>query len=238
MKFGYFSLIGLALVIVGCGGEPPAPEPEPVGRVVMPGGVPEVVATSSAAKPNTKPIVLGVDAGLPLEPEADPTEFTKLVANRANSFGLPRRDPFALRGAERAYDVQQSTQRLLAATGGFQSYYEDPIPVQEVPFIQPQPYRRLSGIVVGDAVFAILEEPGKPAEIVRPGQRIPGTEWTILSIDLEKAILRRNGNVLPKEIRVRLESPPAGFDSVGGSPFGGSPEAPEGGAGSAGEVGR
>jgi hypothetical protein len=96
--------------------------------------------------------------------------------------------------------------------------FEPPTPVFEEEQLEVQPYRRLAGILVGETVSAILiMENGEP-HIVKPGYRIPNSEWTVVSIDQDKAILRRGGSKKPNEITVRLESPPAG--TGGGRPGG------------------
>jgi bifunctional DNA-binding transcriptional regulator/antitoxin component of YhaV-PrlF toxin-antitoxin module len=79
------------------------------------------------------------------------------------------------------------------------------LPADEVAeVIEPQPFRRLAGIMVGDSVLAIIDMGDGNLQIVRPGQQIPGTEWTVASIDEEKAVLRRSGNKKPKEVVVPL----------------------------------
>jgi hypothetical protein len=80
--------------------------------------------------------------------------------------------------------------------------------------------------VVGDSVLALIDMGNGTTELIRPGQRIPGSEWTVVSIDEEKAILRRGGNRLPRQVTVRLELPPPGFG--GGGNTGGFPGGPTG----------
>jgi hypothetical protein len=68
-----------------------------------------------------------------------------------------------------------------------------------IPVVEPQPYRRLSGIVVGDSVLAlIVMGDGAGPQIIRPGLRIPNSPWRVISIDEEQAVLRRDGDVLPR----------------------------------------
>jgi hypothetical protein len=160
----------------------------------------------------------------------------RLVASR---YGGPRRDPFALKSNERAYEIEQNSARLLNDMGSWVVMYT---PAPEKPpaagLVQdPQPYRRLSGIIVGDSVYALMDTGGQ-IEIIRPGMRVPNTEWTVVSIDEEKAILRRTGNKVPRQITVRLESPPPGMGgggmNTGGAPGGapgGMPGGPMGGPG-------
>lgn len=124
-----------------------------------------------------------------------------------------RPDPFALTPAEKAFERAQQAERFFQETGGFGAEFEvkeaQPVPVT----IEPQPYRRLSGIVVGDgSILALLDMGDGQWLLVRPGQEIPNTNWRVISINEERALLRRPGNVLPREISVRLESPPANMN--------------------------
>jgi hypothetical protein len=122
-----------------------------------------------------------------------------------------RSNPFALNSEEQAFDRAQAAEKIVIDGGAFGSLYtlpDDKLDVAQP--VEPQPYRRLSGILIGDSVLAILEEGGK-STIVRPGMLIPGTDWRVISIDRDKAILRREGDRLPKEVEVRLE---IGFPSA------------------------
>jgi hypothetical protein len=168
------------------------------------------------------------------KPEAVFHQQATLVASKT---GPARHDPFALTASEKAFDTNQSTARLFSQSGGFTLLYDVPpevSPAELVPVTEPQPYRRLSGIIVGDSVYAILETGTGSTEIIRPGMRIPNTEWTVVSIDTEKAVLRRSGNVLPHVVTVRLESPPPGMGGNTGSagapgrPGAGTPGTPGG----------
>jgi len=204
MKLDYKVLSGMAIVaaLVGCVGEPPE------------------VAAGSISVPKVE-FTPNVDAGIPVTQSADPSKVEALKNRYA---GLQRRRPdtaFDLRSFERIFDDQQAAERLLTVSGGFGTFYEEPVEVTTPPITEPQPYRRLSGIVVGDSVVAILEFGDGRTIIVRPGQQIEGTPWRVVSINEQRAILRRSGNVLPREITVRLESPPPGFGPNTGGPAGG-----------------
>lgn len=141
---------------------------------------------------------------------------TRTSGNLGQSFS-PRNDPFALLGEERSFEAQQSSERVFSESG-WRFDYEAPPPVDVVDTLEPQPYRRLAGVIVGESVLALIDMGDGRLEIIRPGQRIPNSEWIVVSIDEDKAVLRRPGNRLPRQIVVRLESPPAGF---GGTPSGG-----------------
>jgi hypothetical protein len=177
-------------------------------------------------------------AGLPVQPIEDPERIRMVVANRAGQFGR-RTNPFALLPEEQAFDVRQATERIFAQGGGFGMFYTPPPEVVEAPpVVEPQPYRRLSGVVVGDSILAIIDMgDGRGSQIIRPGQRIPNSEWRVASIDQERAVLRRDGNRLPREVIVRLETLPGGVQGTG--PAGGAAPGPAGGpmGGSEGEMG-
>jgi len=190
--------------------------------------------------PATPKIDWGTDVGLPLDTQTpNPKELSNLVASLDVQH---RQDPFSLTPQEKAYDTAQATERLVSVGGNMATDYEPPPPPDDTPLAEePQPYRRVSGILVGDSVLAIIEMgEGQPA-IVRPGMYVPGTPWFVVSIDEEKVVLRRAGNVNPKTITVRLEQRNpnagggAGAGGVGqpggpgpGGGFGKGPNAPTG----------
>jgi hypothetical protein len=123
--------------------------------------------------------------------------------------------------------------RVFGQIGGFTVQYTPPEVESPEPqdFPEPQPYRRLAGVVVGDSVLALIDMGDGTLRVIRPGETIEGTEWRVASIDSDKAILRRSGNRTPRQVIVRLESPPAG---IGGGGFpGGAPGGFPGGPGGA-----
>lgn len=154
---------------------------------------------------------------------------TKTSGNLGQSFS-PRNDPFALLAEERSFESRQASERVFSESGSWRFDYEAPPPVNDVEVLEPQPYRRLAGVIVGESVLALIDMGDGRLEIIRPGQRIPNSEWTVVSIDEDKAVLRRSGNRLPRQIVVRLESPPSGFG--GGAQSGG-----QGGQGAPGGIG-
>jgi hypothetical protein len=168
-----------------------------------------------------------VEAGLPVDVSTDTKPYKRLVAASAR-FGH-RGDPFQLTAEEASFDRKQNVERVLGTMGGFTSEYELPAEEsQEVEQQEPQPYRRLAGIIVGDSVLALIDMGnGQATTIIHPGMKIPNTEWTVVSINEDRAILHRDGNIGPHTISVRLESPPAGFSSA---PSGFSGAAPGAGA--------
>ncbi len=220
------SLAALAAALTGCnitGAMTPA-SPIPAGSPLPVGKGKQFTAPNAVA-------------GLPITASVDATKLPKLVVmrNAAGAFGVPRSDPFALTAEEKNFENQQTVERFFAGNG-FGTYVtakEDTDEVVEP--LEPQPYRRLSGIVVGDSVLAILEEEGKTPIIVTPGMMIPNSPWQVVSIDQDKAILRRSGKTKPNQIVVRLEQPrfsPAnqgGGGFPGGPPGGGFPGGPGGG---------
>ncbi|HLO97966.1 MAG TPA: hypothetical protein VK171_05165 [Fimbriimonas sp.] len=212
---------------------------------------------TGCADPNASLVETSPSAGKKLEPynptaaagigkdvskSLDPGRLQSVIAATARF--RPRANPFALNPSEKAFDKAQMAERFLSEDGNFGSQFEiiETAPPGEGEVPEPQPYRRLSGIVIGDAVLAIIEENGV-SRVIRPGEMIPNTNWRVVSIDREKAILRRVGsNRLPREIEVRLETaPPSALTGGGGggAPIGGVPggrggggdtPAPDGGA--------
>jgi len=137
---------------------------------------------------------------------------------------VARADPFSVLAVERAADERARQQQLLAMLGDFQLFAEPkPKPVNPalIP-VETQPYRRLSGIVRGEAVAAILEVPGvSDPVVVRPGDKVG--EWTVRSIDNEKLVLARSGDKRPNTVEVKLEALPTNLASSGGGVGAGDP---------------
>ena len=179
-------------LLAGCIGPPPDPE-----------------VTPSPAPPDPK-IDFTASAGVPKERSADTKFNPTVVALTSRKVGPARPDPFALKADERAYDTEQNSERIFGTIGGWQNEFIPPNPADEAPprIVEPQPYRRLSGVVVGDSVLALIDMGNGQSYIIRPGQSIPNSEWRVESIDMDKAVLVRSGDALPKEIVVRLELPP------------------------------
>ncbi|MBX3117808.1 MAG: hypothetical protein KF784_02000 [Fimbriimonadaceae bacterium] len=207
------TMAALALVLAGCGDGSGAAG----SGVTMPGA-----SGNAGTRPVEKP---NADAGVGFEVKPDEQRYAMLWSNR--NFGGSRRDPFALKPNEVAYDYAQLTERLTSDFGWDQRFEPEPeVTVQERP--QPQPYRRLAGVIIGDTVTAIIiMEDGRAVQI-HPGMQIPNSPWTVISIDENKAILRRGGNVKPNDIIVNLESAPPG---AGGRNSGGNAGGNAGGRG-------
>lgn len=165
---------------------------------------------------------IAAEAGIPVAVVQDPqfAETKKVSATRA--FGS-RPDAFALLPTEVVYERAQVAARVVGEQGNFALFYTPPPPAQDVTeTFEPQPYRRLSGVLLGDGVLALIEmEDGRTYD-VRPGMQIPNSEWTVVSIDTDKAILRRAGDKRPNRIAVRLESRPVGTPAGGGGGGGGA----------------
>lgn len=187
--------LGLAVVVgaVGCANPsiftPPAPGTAPSSKVEK-----EV----EQFRPNS---TAGVEVK---QPAPNPILWAELVHKPAFS---ARPDPFALQSKERAFEVQQTTERVFGDTG-FRVDFIPPTETIITPEVEPQPYRRLAGVIVGDSVLALIDMGDGQLQLIRPGSDING--WHVDLIDSEKAVLSRRGNKLPHEITVRLEEPPPG----------------------------
>ena len=151
-----------------------------------------------------------------------------------------RPDPFALRPFEQEHEAKENNERIFATTGSFFGPLFVPKPESvQVERVEPQPFRRLAGVLVGDSVIAIIDMgDGSPMQVIRPGMQIPNSPWRVVSIDSDKAILRRSGFVKPTEVVVRLQSPafnggpaaqPTGQGQAPGQ--GGQQQQPPGGGG-------
>jgi hypothetical protein len=209
----------------GKGGTPPGPTgpgqvgegkptPGPMGGkqpgLGQPGpgvGQPMGMAGKSGATPpesTAQPV-----AGIPVKTRGAAIEKTTRIAF------APRTDPFALLPVELKALRARRQQDILAEVGGWEMFVVPkprPKPDAIIHPLEAQPYRRLAGIIRGEAIAAILEEDGAPAtvQVVKPGDKVG--EWTVQSIDAEKAVLYRPGSRRPNTVVVRLESHP----TVGG----------------------
>jgi len=170
-----------------------------------------IVKTADDFRPNSP-------AGLPVStPPNGGALWASLTTGRAFS---TRPDPFALQSKERAFDQQQMAEKLYADKGFYNQEFHPEPDVAIIPTEEPQPYRRLAGVIVSDSIMALIDMGDGQLQLIRPGQVING--WTVVSIDGEKAVLGREGNVLPHRVIVRLELPSTGGGGTGGGTGGGN----------------
>ncbi|MCL6535175.1 MAG: hypothetical protein K6U77_03810 [Armatimonadetes bacterium] len=206
--------IALLLVFTGGGGDNSASQPPPTppdidrngGGLAPPspsGGFTPPPPTTMAAAP---------------QPAAARPQFT------------PRRDPFAPLPEEveaMQADAFDPARYFVLASPPKPPKVELPEP------FEPQPRRRVAGIIIGATVSAILEQEGELPRIVYPGDMVG--EFRVASITETGLILRRSkGN--PREVRVPYE-PPGNVGGGGagfGAPRGGGPGAPPGAPGAGG----
>ena len=141
----------------------------------------------------------------------------------------PRRDPFAPLPEEveaMQADVFDPARYFVLASPPKPPQVELPEP------FEPQPRRRVAGILTGTPVSASLEQEGELPRIVYPGDMVG--EFRVAAITESGLILRRSkGN--PREVRVPYE-PPGNVGGGGGGtglggPRGGRPGAPPGAPG-------
>ena len=145
----------------------------------------------------------------------------------------PRRDPFAPLPEE--VEAMQADAFDPARSFVLASPPKPPKVELPEPF-EPQPRRRVAGIIIGATVSAILEQEGELPRIVYPGDMVG--EFRVAAITETGLILRRSkGN--PREVRVPYEPPGnvGGGGGGGGAGFGGprgGPGAPPGAPGAGG----
>lgn len=213
-----------AALLAGCGGGEPAP--------------PAVAQTPPAAPaaPTLPDNLPRADAGEPLTMSAlDPLKSYQDVAQGKSLEA--RRDPFALLASESIFEREQTRERVVATLGGnsWPLYYEEaPPPPEEIERVEPQPRRRLAGVMLtDDGIGALIEMEDGRIYQVQPGARIPNSEWSVLSIDQDKAVLWRPGNRLPRQVVVTLEpgnrsggGNAGGGNAGGGAAGGGAPNRP------------
>ncbi|MCW5937828.1 MAG: hypothetical protein KIT11_11045 [Fimbriimonadaceae bacterium] len=207
---GQVALFAFGILVSGCG---PALNEEDFQ--------PAAVAPIRAENPKFA-AEAGIGADVDVSPGSNPFELAK------GRYFSSRPDSFALLTAERTFDRSQRAERFLDESGGFVLYYSPPQEVELEPsvLIDPPPAWRLAGVVISDGVIGLLDMGNRTVD-VRPGQRVPDTEWTVVSIDTERAVLRRSGNKLPREFIAPLQGPLApgggggGGGTRGGNNFGG-----------------
>lgn len=225
-------------ILTGCGGgdegssTPPAPPAGPgvggTGTATTPAaGGPSMDLAEIAKKmnvPYSKPL-----AGVEVKPTMDPAgaELRLLADNKGFT---SRRDPFALLPVEKAFENAQRREKLFSEGISFTNFFEMPEekPSEEDTMEPPPNNWRLAGIFQGNGISAIMTNGSYPALMIKPGTSIPGSEWYVVSIDSEKAVLRRRNNKRPREWVVRLQG---AFDlgGAGGGDGGGNPGGPGGG---------
>lgn len=178
-------------MLTGGGGETPPAQPPVVSQ---PGPSDGITPT-----PPTTPT-----GGFTPPPSAPAPDTAARVAFK------PRKDPFApLPEEEEAMQGDAFNPNLYFVLAS-----PTPPPKVELPEpYEPQPRRRVAGIVIGSTVSAIIEQEGEPIPmIVQPGDMVG--EFRVAAITPDGVILRRSkGN--PREVRVPYE-PPAGGGTGGG----------------------
>ena len=186
--------------------------------------------------PPVQKVAPGNQPGLPVN-AAPPNLINDLVTNYKTT---TRPNVFALNDQEQEFETKARNELVFSTTGGLWKpvFIEKPeVVVTEQ--VEPQPFRRLAGVLVGDSVEAIIDMGDNgPMQLIRPGMQVPNSPWRVISIDSEKAILRRGGTIKPNEIVVRLQGPissgpgnpvgPGGGNPGGGNPGGGNPGNPGG----------
>lgn len=209
-RFNQISILTFGLVACGLQGCAPGGISDPV-QSTMP--------APSAASRQADTFKPTTTAGIPVAVSGDPLAYWRTTST--NKYFSARPDPFALHPSEVAFDRSQGAERLFTDLGGFSVRFEPPVETVVVPTIEEQPYRRLAGVIVGESVSALIDMgDGQGLKIINPGQVING--WTVVSIDENQAVLRRGGNILPREVIVRLESAPFGAGGSGNSNSGGN----------------
>ncbi|MCS7301523.1 MAG: hypothetical protein NZ556_08230 [Fimbriimonadales bacterium] len=161
------------------------------------------------------PAPMGMGGGM-----TPPSATTAAQPQAARPPFNPRRDPFAPLPEEleaMQTDAFDPARYFVLASPPKPPRVELPEP------FEPQPRRRVAGIIIGATVSAILEQEGELPRIVYPGDTVG--EFRVAAITESGLILRRpKGN--PREVRVPYEPP----GNVGGG-FGGDRGGQGGGLG-------
>lgn len=175
-----------------------------------------------AMQPSPPPPDIRDDGGFAPAPPGGgfaPTPPTTMAAvpqpSAARPPFTPRRDPFAPLPEEveaMQADAFDPARYFVLASPPKPPKVELPEP------FEPQPRRRVAGIIIGTTVSAILEQEGELPRIVYPGDMVG--EFRVAAITESGLILRRSkGN--PREVRVPYEPPGNVGGGGGGAGFGG-----------------
>ncbi len=187
-------------------------------------------AAITATTPPRPVLDLSAPVGVPVAP-TESVDAVRLASTRPLG---SRSNPFALLSEEVGFQNGQTGERVLAGFGGYALEIVPTMddPEDAPPVVEPVPNWRLSGVLIGTGVMALLDTGAITYEI-RPGMTVPGTEWRVVSIDSDRALLARDGNRLPKEFYVGLSGPITGngVTVAGGGATGGNTGGPGGGRG-------
>lgn len=197
----------------GAPGQRPSPagQPQPAGQAAR-GGI-------FSNKPAAATSAGGMRAA-PGQPGAAPAPVYKPPYN-------PRRDPFALiwKIPPPPPYVFNEVQPVRIASANVTA---PPPPNTE---IREVPSRRVSGIMSGDGVFAILEGAEGDPEIVKPGSETRDG-YKVISISADTVTLRKKeGNVTRTQIVPLSDIPPGQQAQIGGAGRFGGPGGGPGGPG-------
>lgn len=208
MRHSLWALAAVAISLAGCSSGVSDPETSVTGSN-------KYADTLDKSRPADAGVALGTNPsqGLP-----DTVTQAKTMAFTS------RNDPFSLTGSELAFDRSQAAERLNSEFGGFgQEYNDTSDEVVEQPQLQPKPAWRLSGIIISEGgVIGLLDMGGEVIQI-RPGMTIPNQPYAVVSIDSQRAVLRRTDGQLPRTIQVDLSGPVGGGSAPQQGGFGGPP---------------
>lgn len=246
------SIAVASMLVVGCGGGDSggggaqAPSPEVGGGAgPMAGGGAGTTTPTGQGGLNLQAIAkelkdkqfdpesVTTRAGVPVTRDTDP-DLSKIKGLAAAKVFGARTDPFALLPAETVYERAQRREKIFADTSGFPALFVEPEPkVDEDEILDPPPTNfRLSGIMQSNGITALMTDGAGRSYTIRPGFQVPNTEWVVVTLDHDRAVLQRKSNRRPKTWVVRLQG--AGEnESLPGSAAGdgGGAAFPGGGAG-------
>lgn len=202
-----------------------------VAIFMLTGGGGEPTPSTTATQPGPRDIDTGIAGGAPPAMPSggfapSPTPTPPAPTQQRQVAIRPRKDPFApLPEEEEAMqgDAFDPNRYFVLAS-------PTPPPKVELPEPpEPQPRRRVAGIVLGSTVSAIIEQEGEPIPlIVQPGDMVG--EFRVAAITSDGVILRRSkGN--PREVRVPYEPPSFGSGGGAGTGRGSAPGLPGGAPG-------
>lgn len=188
-----------SLFLVGCGSknaEETTNEEEIVEEKIT------IETSRSTLQSKRKQPKLAADAGVPVNVATKPL----VMASGEAADIHPRYDPFGLLPNEIRYRTKQETERIVGQIGGF-------LPVRDLPEKKPkappifesQPDRKYIGLIVAGGIIGMIKMEDGRIYSLQPGEQIPRSEWSLAYIDSTKAIIRRGGDKLPKEVILPIQ---------------------------------
>ncbi len=216
---GCFSLL-LTFGLIGCGGgggdDTADTGTKKTSKASTGDEEPATPAASTSPRASTGS---GAPSGFPGAPGQDAAASAgppRVATAKTPAFGA-RKDPFYVdwKQLPPPPNVFEEVQPIRVATTDVATPIERPVTIREV-----SPYR-VSGVMTGDGIFAILEGVGQP-EIVKPGSKLPNG-YSVVAINEDSVRLEKKEGKITYVQTVPLSDGPSTGPAGGGGRSGYGP---------------